>query len=151
MPYRLFIVLWYLTALPTVVACSASTGGPGPQPATGSSSRGSTSGPAMSPRMGQGNMQDMMKGMGGMMDASRANGERIAESVCASCHGTRGASPSDDFPNLAGQDHMYLIAALKSYRDGRRSASPMNAVAARLSDQQIHDIAMYYMSCGAAE
>lgn len=99
-------------------------------------------------------MKGMNKGemnMDGMMGGENANGRRIAERVCAGCHGVRGASPSDDYPNLAGQDHMYIMSSLMAYRDGSRTATPMNGVAAKLSDQDIHDVAMYYMGCGPAE
>lgn len=65
-------------------------------------------------------------------------------SACAGCHGTYGISNSPFFPNLAGQKEMYLVSALKQYRDGIRNNPMMSLYAKDLSDEDISNIASYY-------
>lgn len=74
-----------------------------------------------------------------------------ATGVCAGCHGPKGVSAAETFPNLAGQKKAYLASALKSYRDKTRNAPMMNGLAASLSDQQIDDLAAYFSALKAGE
>ncbi|BBL75010.1 c-type cytochrome [Methylomagnum ishizawai] len=79
--------------------------------------------------------------------AARADAEAAkatATGLCAGCHGAKGISAADSFPNLAGQKKGYLITALKAYRDKSRNAPMMNGMAGSLSDQQIEDLAAYF-------
>ena len=46
---------------------------------------------------------------------------KAAIAVCATCHGEEGISVSPAFPNLAGQDALYLADAIKAYRNGSRN------------------------------
>lgn len=65
---------------------------------------------------------------------------------CASCHGTRGEGLPDLFPRLAGQRASYLRQQLRDFRSGRRTSDPgamMRALAARLSDRDIDEVASY--------
>jgi cytochrome c553 len=87
-------------------------------------------------------MDDM--GGGNMTGGAMNQTPRLAQSQCASCHGPRGISAVDAYPNLAGQDAMYLASSLRAYRDGTRDGGPMNGVASKLSDQQIMDLAMHF-------
>lgn len=67
--------------------------------------------------------------------------------ICASCHGPLGLSPVSTYPNLAGQNALYLDYALRRYRDGERrgeQAGMMYTVAQALSDADIADLAAYY-------
>lgn len=66
------------------------------------------------------------------------------QQVCAACHGPDGNSVSDQFPRLAGQREAYLVAALRAYRDGRRSDAVMGPQAAKLSDGDIEQLAAFY-------
>jgi cytochrome c553 len=68
----------------------------------------------------------------------------MAGGVCAGCHGPKGVSAGDTFPNLAGQKKQYLANALKAYRDKSRNAPIMNGMAGSLTDQQIDDLAAYF-------
>jgi len=77
--------------------------------------------------------------------------KHTADTVCAACHGPKGISVSDDYPNLAGQLHMYLTDALRAYRDKSRTAPLMNGVAAGLSDQAIDELAHYYAHMQSAQ
>jgi cytochrome c553 len=68
--------------------------------------------------------------------------------VCSTCHGPRGTSISPMFPNLAGQQAVYLETQLKAFRD-RSRADPhaqafMWGMAAQLTDPAITEIAAYY-------
>src|SRR5690349_4959356 len=80
-------------------------------------------------------------------------GKRIAETVCAACHGPTGISVSDNVPNLAGQRSRYMEAQLKFFKDGTRKepgavsrAALMNAIASQLSGEEIANVAAYFES-----
>lgn len=64
--------------------------------------------------------------------------------VCVSCHGAEGLG-QDAFPRIAGQSRQYLTHALQRYRDKdpSRANSPMLAVAALLSDDDITALTAY--------
>jgi cytochrome c553 len=69
--------------------------------------------------------------------------------LCASCHGPAGISPVPTYPNLAGQNELYLAYALRRYRSGEREgeqAGMMFTVAQALSDEDIEDLAAYFSS-----
>lgn len=67
---------------------------------------------------------------------------------CSSCHGGQGLAPTDQWPDVAGQPAAVTVKALLDYRDGRRKGTPgammMTAAAAKLTDQQIVDLAALY-------
>ena len=67
--------------------------------------------------------------------------------VCATCHGQNGIATISTYPNLAGQNRDYLIAALKAYKNLERNgglAGVMQQQAAALTDDDIAEIADYY-------
>jgi len=75
-------------------------------------------------------------------------GEVIAF-TCSGCHGIpfyKNVYPSYTVPRLAGQNEGYIISALKAYRSGARKHATMQAQANTLSDQDIADIAAYFVS-----
>jgi len=66
---------------------------------------------------------------------------RAASAYCGKCHGSRGISHDPMVPSLAGQEPVYLVKAIKSYRDRERYckiAEPYK------SDQVVENIAAYY-------
>lgn len=67
-------------------------------------------------------------------------GEVAAEN-CRNCHGARGISSDPMVPNLAGQEPVYLVAAIKAYRNHERSS---DAGMPEISDTQIENLAAYY-------
>jgi len=71
-------------------------------------------------------------------DAQR--GEPLS-TACGECHGARGISQNPLVPSLAGQEPVYLVNAIKSYRDRERQHDDMIA---HNSDSEIDDIAAYY-------
>ena len=68
---------------------------------------------------------------------------------CAACHGIDGRAKLPDAPNLAGQNPIYLVAALNAYKSGARKNDMMSLVAPKLSDADIADLAAYYASLGS--
>ena len=80
-------------------------------------------------------------------DGDAAAGKEIATKVCAACHSLNGISNKGQDPQppiLAGQYKDYLIQALHEYKLNQRKGSPMNAMAAPLSDKDIQDVAEYF-------
>lgn len=64
-----------------------------------------------------------------------------ASAVCGKCHGANGISHDPLTPSLAGQESVYLVNAIKAYRDhGRVDEANMPA----RTDEQIADLAAYY-------
>lgn len=85
--------------------------------------------------------------------AGVASGEAAAglpkSAICASCHGPVGISPVPTYPNIAGQNPLYIEYALKRYRAGDRGGDQsgmMYTVTQALSDADITDLANYYAS-----
>ena len=68
--------------------------------------------------------------------------------TCEGCHGIpdyRTAYPEVyPVPKLGGQSAGYIVKALQDYKSGSRKNMTMRAIAAKLSEQDIADIAAYY-------
>ncbi|GGK93969.1 c-type cytochrome [Deinococcus radiotolerans] len=73
-----------------------------------------------------------------------AHGAVLAE-TCATCH-----SPTSRAPVLKGESAALIQEALVAYRSGARRGGPMPGVAARLSDQDIVDVAAFYAGTPAS-
>lgn len=87
----------------------------------------------------------------GMPCAAEADAEAglPKSAICASCHGPAGISPVPTYPNIAGQNQLYLEYALRRYRAGERggdTAGMMFTVTQALTDTDIRDLAAYYAS-----
>lgn len=80
-------------------------------------------------------------------DAAAGAGKHAAS--CASCHGEKGISPNDTWPNLAGQNAAYLARILAAYRSGDQKDVAMTPLAQALGDADIQNLAAYYagLSC----
>jgi cytochrome c553 len=83
--------------------------------------------------------------------ANGENGQRSVaeiEHMCSSCHGINGISVNPTFPQLAGQQHDYLVTQLTSFRDRSRAERDahtyMWGMAFRLSDSEIDSLASVY-------
>jgi cytochrome c553 len=70
-------------------------------------------------------------------------GKQKAE-LCAACHGAEGNSERAIYPSLAGQPPLYVYYQLLQFREGRRKDESMTAIAARMSDADMKDIAEYF-------
>lgn len=64
--------------------------------------------------------------------------------ACSVCHGKNGISTKDEYPNLAGQNEIYLLSALRAYKSGSRKESKMNAMIKDVSDSQLQALAAHY-------
>lgn len=65
--------------------------------------------------------------------------------VCTACHGPQGIGTTPEWPNLAGQHEQYLIKQMNDIKDGKhRNVPTMTGVIANFSEQDIHDLAVYY-------
>jgi len=76
--------------------------------------------------------------------ADRANGARLAEERCASCHTLEGNTPDPTIPRNIGQSVFALYKQLHDFRSGARSNDTMSPLAKDLDDKQIVDLAAYY-------
>ena len=75
--------------------------------------------------------------------ADAAAGKEKA-ALCAACHGPDGHSVNPMWPNLAGQQEMYLAKQIKAFRDGSRKDPSMSAMVAGLSDDDVANLAAYF-------
>ena len=75
--------------------------------------------------------------------ADLAAGKRKAE-VCAACHGADGNSVIGQFPVLAGQTARYLYLQLIDFQEGRRREPSMEPMVAKLSREDMRDLAQYF-------
>jgi cytochrome c553 len=75
-----------------------------------------------------------------------AEGKRLADGSCATCHGARGISSMAAVPHLAGQRPAYLYLELKVYQSGARGVSAMNDAVKFLSDDALVKVAAYFAS-----
>jgi cytochrome c553 len=75
-------------------------------------------------------------------------GQRVAS--CVDCHGPGGEPKNAAYPTLAGQHADYLVLQLELFKKGLRGGSQyahlMRPVAARLTAEQMRDVALYFES-----
>ncbi len=76
--------------------------------------------------------------------AADAAAGKAKSSGCAGCHGPAGISSNPMYPNLAGQQAMYLEKSIKDYKTGARKDAMMQGMVSALSDADIANLAAYY-------
>jgi cytochrome c553 len=80
--------------------------------------------------------------------AAKLHAQKIAVTVCRTCHGPQGNSTQPKFPRLAGQNPNYLATQLKAFRSQARgdpdALGYMWGMAAELDDDTIAALASYY-------
>jgi cytochrome c553 len=80
--------------------------------------------------------------------AARLHAQKLAVTVCGTCHGPQGNSQQPKFPRLAGQNPNYLATQLKAFRSQQRgdpdALGYMWGMAAELDDETIAALAAYY-------
>ncbi|NVD08982.1 cytochrome c [Vibrio sp. JPW-9-11-11] len=72
---------------------------------------------------------------------------KIKSPSCMFCHGTDGIATNPAYPNLKGQNALYLYQSMKAYQAGEREgplAEMMAAQLSRLDDQDLKDVAAYF-------
>jgi cytochrome c553 len=84
-----------------------------------------------------------------MPHGDAAAGAKLHTSMfCASCHGTKGESVTDNWPSLAGQRAEYTYKQLLDYKSGLRNedhrANIMVVVTQLLDKQQMADLSAFY-------
>jgi cytochrome c553 len=89
-------------------------------------------------------------------DASEGDAERgrVIAYTCFGCHGIpdyKNVYPTYPVPKIGGQTAGYIVSALKAYRAGERNHPTMQAQANTLSDQDMADIAAYFVSLDEAK
>ena len=99
-------------------------------------------------------------GLGGTARAQDAKaGDAVAgekkAAMCIGCHNIPGYQASFPeiykVPKIAGQNGAYIVTALTEYKKGERRHPTMRAIAASLSDQDMADVAAYYVQLGKGE
>ena len=80
-----------------------------------------------------------------------AEGRRVAEKACASCHGADGIATIKGIPHLAGQRAAYLLMELRAYKAGARTDKSMDGAVKFLSDDALLAAAAYYASLDPAQ
>jgi cytochrome c553 len=83
--------------------------------------------------------------------AERGDAEagRVIAYTCTGCHGIpfhQNVYPTYSVPRIGGQTYGYIVSSLMAYRSGERRHPTMQAQANTLSDQDIHDVAAYFVS-----
>lgn len=73
-------------------------------------------------------------------------GKAFAERECKGCHGLDGRGAAQAIPHLAAQRERYLLAALKAYKEGKRTHAALKDVAAHMSEADARNVAAYYAS-----
>jgi len=89
--------------------------------------------------------QPPMSSSAAIDSAKVAQGRSIADnSLCAMCH-EAGLAGQNEIPRIAGQQYAYIVKALESFRDGRRTndGGAMQAIVHGLSDQDLEALAQY--------
>ena len=76
--------------------------------------------------------------------AADAEAGRAKSKVCAACHGIDGNAKIPGTPSLAGQPTMFTHWQLIKFRDGRRQDKQMSPFAAKLTDEDMADLAAFY-------
>jgi cytochrome subunit of sulfide dehydrogenase len=66
-------------------------------------------------------------------------------SSCTNCHGTNGAVVAGSpVVGLAGYDEKAMIAAMKAFKEGTRSATIMHQISKGYTDEQIAQMAAFF-------
>lgn len=74
-----------------------------------------------------------------MIEAGRAKA-----ATCVACHGPEGVAAAPQWPNLAGQQESYLLAALEQYKDGERVDMVMNPLIQPLDEASLEELAAFF-------
>lgn len=71
-------------------------------------------------------------------------GKAFVEQECKGCHGLDGKSAAPAIPHLAGQRDRYLLAAIKAYKEGKRTHAALKDMATHMSEADARNVAAYY-------
>lgn len=71
---------------------------------------------------------------------------KASAAVCAGCHGADGNSTTAGTPSLAGQQPIFLLAAMAEYHRGDRSTPALQAMLSRADTVELESLALHYAS-----
>jgi cytochrome c553 len=78
----------------------------------------------------------------------------VLANACLGCHGIpgyRNGYPSYRVPKLGGQEEEYIVIGLQGYKNLGRAHPNMRAQSATLTDQDMRDLAAYFVAQGGLE
>jgi cytochrome c553 len=82
--------------------------------------------------------------------ATRQAAVKLAENLCASCHGAQGRGENPRIPRIAGQQRAYIEVQLKAFRSQSRNDPAaheyMWGIASTLNDDIVAGLAEYFSS-----
>lgn len=78
--------------------------------------------------------------------ADVAEGKRVADGLCARCHGASGISAAQGVPHIAGQRPSYLYAKVKGYQAAAGDDHAMESAVKFLNDDALVTVAAYFAS-----
>ena len=64
--------------------------------------------------------------------------------TCFGCHGDKGRSGNPQWPNLAAQQSVYIVNQLNAFKSGGRASPVMQALASKLSKEDINNYGAYF-------
>ncbi len=76
--------------------------------------------------------------------ADTGAGKSLAERECKGCHGLDGRSVAPAIPHLAGQRERYLFAAMKAYKERKRTHAALKDIAEHMSEGDLRNVTAYY-------
>lgn len=80
-----------------------------------------------------------------------AEGKRVAEVSCTSCHSLNGISATKNVPHIAGQRPGYLYAELLAYQSGARGDKAMSGAVKFIKDDALVKVSAYYAGLEPAQ
>ncbi len=79
-------------------------------------------------------------------DAALISAGKAKVGICVACHGTDGIGTTALYPNLAGQNELYMSIQLRMMKYGGRESPLMKPFIEEISDQDIDALAAYFAS-----
>lgn len=96
-------------------------------------------------RLAQGDADVLSDVLPSPFDIDAPPAPRVVRDMCWRCHGVDGTGRGPGaFPSLAGQRGAYLHVSMQAFRDRTRLSGIMSTVAAKLTDDDMREIAEYY-------
>ena len=77
-------------------------------------------------------------------DAGLVDSGHNRAAYCVSCHGMKGKTANEAWPNLAGQQARYLENQLRAFQSGDRDSGLMQTVIRSLGEQDFAALAAYF-------
>jgi cytochrome c553 len=115
---------------------------------------GTRSNPAMAPfvaKLSDGEIADLAAYYASRKAATSASGDRGLVSAgenlsgyCKACHGMRGQTINNEWPNISGQQAAYLKKQLQAFKSGERISARMQPVISHMGDDEFDALAAYY-------